>query len=123
MSGATGWLRQRLGRLGPKDLSANGKIRADAMLLVLGEMERQDEKLGAARHLSTPDWLTLAAEEKGEVARAHNDHEDATRLVEEWAQLAALSLQAIEDLLRHATPAEVDAVFCDRRTDQAGERG
>jgi NTP pyrophosphatase (non-canonical NTP hydrolase) len=111
MSGAASWLRRYLARLAPEDLSANGKIRADAMLLVLGEMKWQDEKFGAARHLEMSKWISLAVEEAGEVAKANNDHEGAPRLVEELAQLAALSLQAIEDLLRHATPAEINAVF------------
>jgi hypothetical protein len=108
MRGAASWLRQRLA---PRGQSANGKIRADAMLLVLSEMEWQDEKFGAARHMSTPDWLTLAVEETGEVARAHIDHEGATRLIEEWTQVAALVHQAIEDLLRHSTQDEIAAVF------------
>jgi NTP pyrophosphatase (non-canonical NTP hydrolase) len=63
---------------------------------ILAERERQDCKWGVCHH-PTQVWLTILAEEVGEVAKAIL-LEDTKNYREELIQVAAVALAAIESL-------------------------
>lgn len=70
-----------------------------AILLVLGERRRQDEKWGSQRHLPRDRWMTILTEEVGEVANAILE-DDVTNLKIELIQVAAVCIafaEALED--------------------------
>lgn len=58
------------------------------------ELEVQELKWGIDRILPTRTWITIAAEEFGEVARADLESE-GVNYIREWAQLAAVCISAI----------------------------
>ncbi len=64
---------------------------------VIAERKRQDAKWGADRMLPDSEWLTILAEEFGEVARAM---QESTPVEEEIVQVAAVAVAWMECVAR-----------------------
>ena len=65
--------------------------------LIRAERARQDAKWGANRHLENTLWLTILAEEFGEVARAILERDP--NLVNELVQVAAVAVCWLEMIM------------------------
>lgn len=81
----------------------------DILELVFAERQRQEEKWGVQAH-SPLEWYCIEGEEFGEVGREvfENNWGTTPHLIDEWIQVAAVAVAAIEDLLGNLgqTPAE-----------------
>jgi NTP pyrophosphatase (non-canonical NTP hydrolase) len=71
---------------------------AKAMVMVLNERDRQDERHGPAteRGYTHAQWFLILSEEVGEVAKAINDSAPLADLADEVAQVAAVALAMLE---------------------------
>ena len=86
-------LKRRLALL---DLSRGSGNTRRALLGIIVEREKQDQKWGADRALTYYQWLPILAEEVGEVARAMLEREPNERLREELVQVAAVAVAWME---------------------------
>jgi NTP pyrophosphatase (non-canonical NTP hydrolase) len=91
-------------------MTINPSITTDRVLQeVLAERIRQDEKWGEQNGHDF-EWVSIAGEEFGEVAQAANEANftsgsmrgDFSHLREEWIQLAAVAVAAVEAIDRRA---------------------
>lgn len=74
-----------------------------AIGLVRSERKSQDRRWGADRDLPNRTWLAVLVEEVGEVAKADLEHEGDGRMVLELAQVAAVAVAWIENIMRRPT--------------------
>jgi hypothetical protein len=77
--------------------------RDTAIGLVIAERQAQAEKWGEDGNKTLSRWVSILAEEVGEVAKVDNKGESTVRGIEELVQVAAVAVAAVEDALRHGS--------------------
>jgi NTP pyrophosphatase (non-canonical NTP hydrolase) len=84
------------------------QLREHYLQAIRDERTRQDRKWGFPQHRSTAEWMTILAEEVGEVAMEANEvhfrARDRSELVTELVQVAAVCVSWLE----HMSEGEVE---------------